>query len=92
MISEIKIYFIILILIIASILWCLLSFHKLKQKEAIKLQLINQELDCEKGMQKKLIQSKMEFSRITANIHEKLLKIKIDIFNLDFTLTEIFHS
>lgn len=92
MFVDFKIHLVIFILIITSILWGCVSYSKLKQKEILRLQRVYQEINFEKGIKEKLKYVKIETSRTESKIQEKLVKIKIDIFNLNFTLNEIFHS
>ena len=81
-------YFLLPLLFILGV-YCYTSFQKLKKAEAIKLQLLYIELDSEKVLSEKLKLTSKKVKKRDSTLYQKLLKIKIGIFNVDFTLSEL---
>ncbi|MFC4267396.1 hypothetical protein [Polaribacter marinivivus] len=72
-------------------IWCYYDFKKFKLKESEKLSVLFLNLEAEKK-RKLFLETKSESILNTRNdINKKLLKIKIDIFILNFSLHEIFN-
>lgn len=71
--------------------WCYYDFKKFKLKESEKLRVLFLDLEAEKN-RKICLEIKSESILNTTNdMNKKLLIIKIDIFNLNFSLHEIFN-
>jgi hypothetical protein len=66
------------------------SLRRLKEAETKKLNLLYAEITSEKEVAHQLNKTPKEIEKINNSIHNKLLKIKVDVFNLDYSLTEIF--
>jgi hypothetical protein len=66
------------------------SYLKLKKSEYKKLELISIEISQESKIEKQLIKSASKLQVLEKNTQNKLQKIKVGIFNMDFTLSEIF--
>ena len=66
------------------------SYLKLKKSEYKKLELISIEISQESKIEKQLIKSASKPQVLEKNTQNKLQKIKVGIFNMDFTLSEIF--
>ena len=65
------------------------SFEKLKKSESKKLNAIYTELELEKTISRKLkiVPSKVE--KIENETRKRFMKIRVDILNIDFTISEI---
>lgn len=89
--NYIFIILLILTFILALVLY--LNFKKLKVKENQKLTLINNALESEKQNSKNSsIKTHHEIELLEKNTHRKFLKLRVLIFNTDFTLQEIFNK
>lgn len=81
-------------LILSGILIFYFTFNYKKMKETTqhKLSVIYNELEIEKknSVQLKSVQKKVK--RLEQKTFQKLVKIKVDILNIDFTLGEIFNN
>ena len=76
-------------LIIVSI-GLFVNYQKLKLTENSRLQYLVNEINTEKRISKNLEKKKTEVKLITNKIDYQFLKIKTLVFNLDFSLNEIF--
>ena len=81
---------VILSTILLLVLWLYISYQKLKKKQITDLQFLYLELEAEKVLSKKLQKNPYIIEKKDKALHKKLLKIRTDILNLDFTFTEIF--
>ena len=66
------------------------NYQKLKLTESNRLQYLVNEINTEKRISKNLEKKKTEVKLITNKINYQFLKIKTLVFNLDFSLNEIF--
>lgn len=66
------------------------SYQKLKEVEVKKLQFLQAEISSEKKVAHQLKNVPKEVEKLNNTTKIKLLKIKIDIFNTNFTLSELF--
>jgi hypothetical protein len=66
------------------------SYQKLKKSETENLNLLKMELDSEKKKANQLKNISEKIKKTNNSTHLKLLKIRVDIFNIDFTLSEVF--
>ncbi|MDP5107163.1 MAG: hypothetical protein NWQ31_13450 [Polaribacter sp.] len=71
------------------ILWFFKNYQELKTKETKKLHLLNLEFASEKKLFIALQNSSKELKTLELKTHYKLLKIKVDLLNIDFSLKEI---
>ncbi|WP_339662960.1 hypothetical protein [uncultured Polaribacter sp.] len=71
------------------ILWFFKNYQELKAKETKKLHLLNLEFASEKKLFIALQNSSKELKTLELKTHYKLLKIKVDLLNIDFSLKEI---
>ena len=76
-------------LIIVSI-GLFVNYQKLKLTENSRLQYLVNEINTEKKISKNLEKKKTEVKQIRNKIDYQFLKIKTLVFNLDFSLNEIF--
>lgn len=83
-------YYVFLIIVLLLIAYLTVSYQKLKLKLHQDIDHIFNSLDKEKRISKILKNYTNSERNIRSNIQQKLTKIKIDIFNVDFTLSEIF--
>lgn len=86
---------ILILFIISPIIFFLLlglyfSYQKLKNAEIENFNLLELELDSEKKKAHQLKNVSEKIKIINNSTHLKLLKIRVDIFNIDFTLSEVF--
>lgn len=77
-------------LILILIIGLYISFQKLKNSENQALQLVYLDLDKEKNIKNQLKSTSEKITSLENSTQEKILKIKVGIFNIDFTLSEIF--
>ena len=70
--------------------WCYYDFKSFKEKENSELNTLYCDLEAEKQLKERLKKTPDEIYNIEKNIHQKILKIKIDIFNLNFSIKEVF--
>ena len=66
------------------------NYQKLKLTENSRLQYLVNEINTEKKISKNLEEKKTEVKQIRNKIDYQFLKIKTLVFNLDFSLNEIF--
>lgn len=66
------------------------NYQKLKLTESNRLQYLVNEINTEKKISKNLEKKKTEVKQIRNKIDYQFLKIKTLVFNLDFSLNEIF--
>ena len=66
------------------------NYQKLKLTESNRLQYLVNEINTEKRISKNLEKKKTEVKQIRNKIDYQFLKIKTLVFNLDFSLNEIF--
>ena len=66
------------------------NYQKLKLTENSRLQYLVNEINIEKKISKNLEEKKTEVKQIRNKIDYQFLKIKTLVFNLDFSLNEIF--
>ena len=66
------------------------SHLKLKKSEHKKLEIISIEINQESKIEKQLVKSSTKLLVLEKNTQNKLQKLKVIIFNVDFTLSEIF--
>ena len=71
-------------------IWFYVSFQKLKQTDTKNLNLLCLELASEKKTANLLKNTSKKVELLSNSTHKKLQKIKVDILNIDFTLSEIF--
>lgn len=81
--------------IIASVLiiisyWCYVSYTKLKKKEIGRLTKLKVLLDKENSLKEKLRTTNKEVNTIEKRTQLKLQRIKIEIVDIDFSLSEVF--
>lgn len=88
--NLILIPFIISPIIFFLLLGFYLSYQKLKNSEIENFNLLKLELDSEKKKAHQLKNVPERIKIINNSTHLKLLKIRVDIFNIDFTLSEVF--
>ena len=69
--------------------YCYRSFQKLKKSEAVKLQLLSAEISSEKKVAYQLKNIPKEVQKLNNVTQNKILEIKVGVFNLDFSLNEI---
>ena len=69
--------------------WYYHVYQNFKKKETKKLQLLNLEFASEKELFKALQNSSKKLKKLESKTQYKLLKIKVDILNIDFSLKEI---
>ena len=67
------------------------SFQKLKKIETEKLQLLYTEILFEKDIAYQFKNKSKKTNSLNNSIEQKLLKIKLALFNIDFSLNEIFN-
>lgn len=67
------------------------SFQKLKKVETKRLQLLYAEILLEKEVMQHFKKESKKTAGLNNSIEQKLLKIKVSIFNIDFSLSEIFN-
>ena len=67
------------------------SFQKLKKIETERLQLLNSKILLEEQMAYQFKNVSKSTNILNNSIEQKLLKIKVAIFNIDFSLNEIFN-
>ncbi len=65
------------------------SFQKIKKAELERLKILSNEIDTEKNIEYQLKDTSKKIQRLNKSTQFKLLQIKIDIFNINFTLSEI---
>lgn len=85
-----KILIILVPITLMMVLWFYKNYQLLKVEETKKLQLLCLELASEKNIFIALQNSSEEINTIENKTQHKLLKIKVDLLNIDFTLKEIF--
>lgn len=66
------------------------SFQKIKEVETKKLQFLFDEIKIEKNVSHQLKNVPKEAEKLNKSTQNKILKIKINIFNTCFSLSEIF--
>ena len=76
--------------LIALSIGLFISYQKLKLIESNRLQYLLNEINTEKKISKNLEKKKTEVKQIRNKIDYQFLKIKTLLFNLDFSLNEIF--
>lgn len=79
-----------LVLLIALVIYFKIRFQQLKVLETRRLNLICVEIEAEKKKRKKLLTSPQEILFIKKETQQRLQKIKVDILNINFTLSEVF--
>lgn len=91
MITSLTQFFFFLVCITITLSICLFYYYKkLKIVENNRLQLIEEELKLEKKNSIVLENTSVEVNLFKINIQNKLLNIKTLIFNMEFTISEIF--
>ena len=70
--------------------WCYYDFKKNKLKESEKINALFLDLELEKKRKIYLDTKSGIVLNTSKEINKKLLKIKIDIFNLNFSIKEVF--
>lgn len=67
------------------------SFQKTKKEEAKRLQLLYADILYEEN-QKHQLKKKIKIdNQLNSDIKTKIIKIKVDVININFTLTELFN-
>ena len=79
-----------LLLLIALIVYFKMNFQQIKAAEIDRLNLIVTEIEAEKKTSEQLKNLPQEIVSLKKGTQQKLQKIKIDILDIDFTLSEIF--
>ena len=91
MIQILKIsYYLIPILVILGSYYYY-SFQKMKKVKTERLQLLYAEILLEKEVMQHFKKESKKTAGLNNSIEQKLLKIKVSIFNIDFSLSEIFN-
>lgn len=85
-----EILFPILLLSIALIIYFLEDYSYVKKNGINKIHLLSSEIQIEKSIAEKLKYSNKELTALNGGIEKKIQKIKVDIFNIEYTLSEIF--
>ncbi|OAD46706.1 hypothetical protein [Polaribacter atrinae] len=68
------------------------TFQKTKEVEEEKISLINLELASEKKIANQLKGIPKKVERLNYSTQNKLLRIKVSVFNLNFTFDELFKT
>jgi hypothetical protein len=89
--NPLNVFYASLIFSSALVLFFYLSFVKLRSQETQKIATIQTELEQERKICKALKTTPSEVSQIEEETQRKLLKIRVDILNIDFTIQEIFN-
>ncbi len=89
MLTEI-LFLILLLLPIALIIYFIEDYNNTKTIEINKIHVLSSEIHIEKNIAKKLKCSNKELTALNGGIEKKIQKIKVDIFNIEYTLSEIF--
>lgn len=84
-----KILIILVPITLILVYWFYHVYQNLKMKETKKLQLLNLEFTSEKELFKGLQHSSKKLKKLESKTQYTLLKIKVDILNIDFSLKEI---
>lgn len=82
--------FILVPLILSILYWFSKTYQEFKIEESKKIHLIYLELTSEKNIEHQLKETSLEIEKLENSIKNKLLIIKVAVFNIDFTLKEIF--
>lgn len=78
------------LILVVLVLWFSFTYHQIKSTEEKKINFLYAELSSEKEIYNQLKNADVEVKRIEKNIKIKLIKIKVNVFNINFTLSEIF--
>ena len=91
MIQTLKVsYYLIPILVILGS-YFYVSFQKLRKLKIDRLQLLYTEISHEKEIAHQFKNVPKSINTLNNSIHQKILKIKVVIINIDFSLSEIFN-
>lgn len=91
MITQIiKVTYYLLPLILILGFYFYVSYQKLKKLEIDRLQFLYAEIASEKNIKHQLKNTPKEVKKISATTQHKLYKIKVAVFNIDFSVSEIF--
>ncbi len=85
------IFWFLLLLKVVLIIYFVINHQKLKAVETNRLNLLYAEYKAEKNKAIKLKKTPKQIQLLKKNTHQKILKIKIDVVNIRFTLNEIFN-
>lgn len=75
----------------ALIIYCIFKYRKVKEISHINLLLIYNELEYEKKSALHLKAIPQKIRLIEQNTQQKLQRIKVEVFNIDFSVHEIFY-
>ena len=65
------------------------SYQKLKKSDYRNLNLLSLELASEKKLANQLNKTPKKVKNLEISINQKIIKIKVELFNINFTLKEI---
>jgi hypothetical protein len=89
--ENLSVFIFVLMLSILGIIFLFSKkYQTIKTNETKKLELLTIEFESEKKIAHLLAHKLMELERLENSNQQKLLQIKLDILNIDFTLKEIF--
>ena len=71
------------------ILGLYVSYQKLKKSDYRNLNLLSLELASEKKLANQLNKTPKKVKNLEISINQKIIKIKVELFNINFTLKEI---
>ena len=92
-ISEyISIFLLIFLTLISLITYFLLSFKRLKMQESKRLQTVFSEIEVEKKTRLSLQNTSIQIDKLEQQTKTSFLKIRVEIFNIDFSYREIFSN
>ncbi|MGK0414278.1 MAG: hypothetical protein ACJA1B_002501 [Polaribacter sp.] len=76
--------------VLLILFWFSKKYQYLKYQETKRLELLYVELASEKKIAIRLKNTPKKVQELDRSIQKKLLKIRVNIFNIDFTLSEFF--
>lgn len=79
-----------LLFVIGLIIYFTINYQRIKVIEADRLKFLHAEIEVEKKASKQLEKAPQEIQLLNKNTHLKFQKIKVDVLDINFTLSEIF--
>jgi len=90
--ENISIFLLIFLTLISLITYFLLSFKRLKMQESKRLQTVFSEIEVEKKTRLSLQNTSIQIDKLEQQTKTSFLKIRVEIFNIDFSYREIFSN